>query len=328
MKKTHLLTVIVTVHNEENFIDSCLSSLILDERRRQLVEVIVVNDGSTDNSEDIISSYQMLYDNFKIINLPYCQGVSVARNTGIINSTGKYILFVDGDDFLISENFGQLVDFIDLHYEKDIILYGVVFFNETQQPIKHTERPEKICGTGYELFDSWIRSGFYSAIRNKVVLRDYIIRNSIFFLPGIIYEDVLWTARLFAYDATVAYVDIYVYGNRMHNNSTTKTASLRSRIFALSKIYESLENIACEKNSMHPSYSRALKAILSGIFFQLLSNVRQFLPSLQPEEQRYYIDYLEQRKDIIRFSYKFRRKYIYYPIANLFGIETLIKLRK
>lgn len=327
MESSYLLSVIVTVHNEEKYIDACLCS-ILDERRDLSVEIIVVDDGSTDSSKDILLSYQERFDNLKVIVQPYCQGVSVARNTGVMNAVGKYVLFVDGDDFLISDNFKRFVDYISLCEERDIFLYGVSCFDEALQLVKRTERPTEIRGCGAKILNSWIQSGFYSAIRNKIVSRNYILKHAILFMPGIIYEDVLWTAQLFAYDPSVEYVDIYVYGNRMHHNSTTKTANLQNKIFSLSKIYESIENLAKKHDKKSPLYSKALRTILSGIFFQLLSNTKRLLPTLRNSEREYYIDYLEQRKEIMRFSHKFNRRYIYYPIAHLFNIKTLINLRK
>lgn len=328
MESQYLLSVIVTVHNEEKFIDACLCS-ILNERSSGLpIEVIVVDDGSTDGSREILLSYQKRFGNFKVIVQPCCQGVSVARNIGVMNATGKYILFVDGDDFLISGNFERFVNYVGSHEEKDIFLYGVIFFDEALQLVRQTERPAEIRGCGAKIFNDWIQSGFYSAIRNKIVSRNYILRYSILFMSGIIYEDVLWTAQLFAYDPAVEYVDMYVYGNRMHHNSTTKTANLQNKIFSLSKIYESMEHFANDNDNEHPLYSKALRAILSGIYFQLLSNIAYLLPMLQKNKREYYIDYLEQRKEIMRCSYKFNRRYVYYPIARLFNVETLIKLRK
>ncbi len=328
MDSQYLLSIIVTVHNEEKFIDTCLCSLLLDKIASLSIEVIAVDDGSTDGSRELLLSYQERFDNFRVIVQPCCQGVSIARNTGIMNATGKYILFVDGDDFLISENLPRFTDYIDSHDERDIFLYAVSFFDENLRFVRRTERPAVINGCGAEILNNWIQSGFYAAIRNKIVSRNYILRHSILFMPSIIYEDVLWTAQLFAYDPVVEYVDIDVYGNRMHNSSTTKTANLRDRIYSLSKIYEHLEILA-EKNDMtNPLYSRAVRAILSGIFFQLLSNIKRLLPTLQSNERKYYVNYLEQRKEIMRFSHKFNRRYIYYPIAHLFNIKTLINLRK
>lgn len=328
MNNQHLLSIIVTVHNEEKFIDTCLCSLLLDKIASLSVEIIVVDDGSTDGSRELLLSYKERFDNLKIIAKSCCQGVSIARNTGIMNATGKYILFVDGDDFLISENLQRFIDYIDSHEERDIFLYGVSFFDENMRFVRRTERPAMISGCGAKILDDWIQSGFYSAIRNKIVSRNYILRHSILFMPGIIYEDVLWTAQLFAYNPVVEYVDIDVYGNRMHHSSTTKVANLRNKIYSLSKIYEILEILSNNSDTTNPLYSKALRAILSGIFFQLLSNIKRLLPTLQNNEREYYINYLEQRKAIMRFSYKFNRRYIYYLIAHLLSIEILIKLRK
>ena len=328
MDKPYLLSIIVTVYNQEEFIDSCLNSILLNADINSSIEIIVVNDGSTDSSEAIVRSYINRCNNLKIISHKTCQGVSVARNTGISNAKGKYILLLDGDDLLISDNLEKFLDFIYLYQDIDIILYGVVFLDMNQLPVRYSDSPAEMYGEGYEILNNWVRSGFYSAIRNKIVLRDYLIKNTLFFMPGIIYEDVPWTAMLFAYNPTVVYADIYIYANRIHESSTTQTADRQKRIFSLCKIYENMEKFVNDHKNLNPLYIKAFKHILSGVFFQLLYNVKQVLPILQKEEKKKYLDYLECKKGIIRYSYKFNRKYIYYFFAKLFGINILIKLKK
>lgn len=93
--KTDLVSIIIPVYNSEKYISRCLDSLINQTYKN--IEIVIVNDGSNDNSLDIISKY---IDKRIKIYYQENQGPSIARNTGIEKSTGKYIMFVDADDYI------------------------------------------------------------------------------------------------------------------------------------------------------------------------------------------------------------------------------------
>ena len=91
------VSVIVPVYNVENYLEKCLTSLV--NQTLKDIEIIVVNDGSTDNSQKIIDRYEKKYSNVKAY-VKKNGGVSDARNYGINKAKGKYIAFVDGDDYV------------------------------------------------------------------------------------------------------------------------------------------------------------------------------------------------------------------------------------
>lgn len=95
------LSIVVPVYNGEKHIEKCLKHLL--NNKSDDIEIVVVNDGSKDRTPEILDSY----DNIKVIH-QVNQGVSVARNTGIENATGEYILFIDSDDLFIEECFDSI----------------------------------------------------------------------------------------------------------------------------------------------------------------------------------------------------------------------------
>ena len=107
MKK---ITVIVPVYNTENYIEKCINS-ITGQTYKEL-EIIVVNDGSTDNSLKILEKLQSKDNRIKIINQEN-KGVSAARNKGLDNATGEYIAFVDSDDYLDKNMYEKLVSYME-----------------------------------------------------------------------------------------------------------------------------------------------------------------------------------------------------------------------
>ena len=88
---------VVPVYNTSKYLKKCLDSLV--KQTFKDFEVIIVNDGSTDKSKDIILKYESKYDSIKVINQEN-QGLSMARNNGVKKASGKYIIFIDSDDYV------------------------------------------------------------------------------------------------------------------------------------------------------------------------------------------------------------------------------------
>lgn len=104
-----LLSIIVPVYNVEKFIDKCLYSLV--NQTLQDIEIIIVNDGSTDNSQNIIDEYVKNYSN-KLVSLNKENGgLSDARNFGLKHASGEYVGFVDSDDFIDFDMYEKLYDY-------------------------------------------------------------------------------------------------------------------------------------------------------------------------------------------------------------------------
>ena len=102
------LSIIVPVYNVADFLTKCLESLLAQDLPQNEYEIIVVNDGSTDNSGEIAQQYADKYANIKLINQAN-QGLSGARNTGIKHAKGEHIQFVDSDDYIEENVLGGLM---------------------------------------------------------------------------------------------------------------------------------------------------------------------------------------------------------------------------
>ena len=117
------VSVIVPVYNCEEFLEETLKSVISQTYPFEKIEIVLVNDGSKDGSLDICKNYSKQYSNIKVINKENA-GVSAARNDGIEFCHGKYILILDGDDFLSKETISNLVKFFEKHYDEiDLLAY-------------------------------------------------------------------------------------------------------------------------------------------------------------------------------------------------------------
>lgn len=116
------LSIIIPVYNVENYVEKCLRSCAEQDIPSEYYEIIVVNDGSTDQSIEIINKTSLNYTNFVIINKEN-GGVSSARNIGLDLAKGKYIWFVDSDDWIEPSCLGNLISVLDEN-QLDIIQFG------------------------------------------------------------------------------------------------------------------------------------------------------------------------------------------------------------
>lgn len=163
--------------------------------------------------------------------------------------------------------------------------------------------PECKYGKNDFVLHSWLKSGAYRALRNKIVSKEYLLKHNLLFIPGIIYEDVPWTAKLFAYDSLVlvAYSDICVYGNVLRPGSITNRKLEKLDLTSLMIGYDNLCNFLEKENSLSNLYVDDIKSILSGTFFQMVSYYTKIKSELTPTERDKYLTYLEERKSIIKY---------------------------
>lgn len=105
------ISIIVSVYNIEEYIAECIESLIKQTYKN--IEIICVDDFSSDNSYEILKKYEQEYSNIKLVRHPANKGSSCARNTGLEIATGKYIYFIDGDDFIEKNLLLEMVQLIE-----------------------------------------------------------------------------------------------------------------------------------------------------------------------------------------------------------------------
>ncbi len=182
------ISVIVPVYNSEKYLERCLNSITKQSLKE--IEIICINDGSTDKSCDIIKNFLAVDSRIKLVNQEN-QGLSVARNNGIKNAVGEYISFIDSDDF-IDINFYEVLYTAAKRYNADISCSGI---------IKEDAKKKKIIlSFDNEVFEEDIRKKFliskslqHCFVWNKIYKRDSLLLNNLFFPSGIIYEDMMFT---------------------------------------------------------------------------------------------------------------------------------------
>ena len=125
MRNLHIepkVSVILTVYNRAKFLKRCIDSLLNQSFNNW--ELIIVDDGSSDNSIDILKEYESFYENIKIFQQENMK-LPLSRNKGIELSNGKYITFIDSDDEYVNDHLFKRVEYMEQHPEVDLIHGGV-----------------------------------------------------------------------------------------------------------------------------------------------------------------------------------------------------------
>ncbi len=250
MKKNAIkVSIIIPVYNVEPYLDRCLNSVI--NQTLKDIEIIVVDDGSTDNSKKIIDRYGQLDERVRIVHQNN-QGVSAARNIGLNMAEGEYIGFVDSDDW-IDENFYEKLYFSAKKYDCDISSTNILkhkkykkynLLYKKELIAENTTNKIKLCEDKTQRF-------FY--VWNKIYKNSFIKKYNIKFPIGRIYEDISFSINAIYFANKIVSVPSTKYNYFERKDSITKSKNDFEKKEKDHKIaYEELQDFAKEKNIKLP----------------------------------------------------------------------------
>lgn len=215
-----MFSIIIPVYNVEKYLRRCLDSIL--NQRFTNYELILVNDASTDKSGEICDEYADLFDNVKVYHQIKNGGASVARNKGIKKAKGKYIIFIDGDDYIFDGALEKLENYVYNNIGIDVFVY--------QHAINCDVNIERI-----NLADGLIYSGQNMLLKlkneNKIFMSpwkycinaDFVRTNNLLFYEGIVYEDLVWVLWVLLKAKKCCFVDIFFYNYIKRDGSTLAT---------------------------------------------------------------------------------------------------------
>lgn len=269
------LSIIVPVYNVEKYIRPCMESIFRQGLDDDIFEVIIVNDGSTDNSMEMITDIIQQHNNINVINQEN-QGLSVARNNGMDIASGDYIQFVDSDDLLIENTVPYLLDKA-ISSQAKLIVADFIKMNDSEISEYTTKSIQQGNGsveelTGKELLARRLHQGF-SCVWRTLYRREFLEMNSIRFIPHIYFEDTPFTYQCQSKADKCLRVDwqfiIYRIGNQSITSSFNKKKGLDYCI-VIAKIWEI---------SKQDNLNNELKRKIRNDIFSFFSSLLYFLSS-------------------------------------------------
>lgn len=267
------LSIIVPVYNTGAFLATCLDSIL--SQTGVTIEVIIVNDGSTDDSAKIIREYEQVDERICSI-YQRNQGLSVARNTGLKKATGEYILFVDSDDWILPDSLSY---YVRLAQQKDVdVVVGKVNLYYDNGAINvwnydnklHAEQPTM---SGEEYLSSIVKSKMYiPMVYGYICRRSLLEKFHLIFEPGLIHEDELWTPHMLLRAQSVTFGEIPHYAYRRRSSgSITSSTQLVVRLHSLLKITRLLSETFSTIEPTSPAYKFFIMDIRS--FFRTCARI-------------------------------------------------------
>lgn len=225
------LSIIIPVYNIENYINNCVESVIASNLYDY--EIIMVDDGSLDNSGTICEQLMRKYP--KCIKVLHQQnkGLSGARNTGILNARGEYVMFIDGDDMIDkSVDYSHFIEMLD---SVDIIQYKWFYYYPALSKYTYFDDYKVATEQKYdEILLQEVRDGSLSVSAcTKVVRRSLIIDNDLFFEDGLICEDIDWSLRLYLVGTSIKVYNKNIYMYRQQRKGSITYTNNRERIESL-----------------------------------------------------------------------------------------------
>ena len=212
-----LLSIIIPVYNAEKYISACLNSIL--NQTYTNIEIIIIDDGSTDSSLEICNIFAQTDHRIKIYHQSN-KGQSTARNRGLKIATGKYITFVDADDAINIDVYSNNINYLEDNRSIDIVQYPCIVSYGSKKAYPRKPSSQKISGQ-YNLFKAWLQDKIITSYMGNKIFRKQIFDN-IHFYEGIYYEDRYLMCQLLTSISNIYISDIGTYYYYERENQTTQ----------------------------------------------------------------------------------------------------------
>lgn len=309
MNKEYDVSVIIPIYNSEEYIEQGIQSVLnLPEIE---VELILVNDGSTDGSAGIIDEYAKKYDSVKAIHQENA-GVGAARNRGIREATGEYIAYLDSDDFYEPEVLPELIG--KCREQKLDVLFATYmnFFEDEIAAEKwHKNRTEEVMRrgdypavpvTGIELMRQFKSQKEYNVnVFSQVANRDFLRRNNIFFPEGIIFEDAPYTFEVLLHAQRAIACKEVLAQRRIRDNSIEHRPPTVARCYGAFKGVEPM--MQCVAKRVNDAVEEEYREVISHELRRRYLFASKAYRQLPEAEQKKFLQMLSPVDEIFFYAF-------------------------
>lgn len=297
-----LFSIIIPVYNAEAYLEECVGSCYRQDFAEADFEILLINDGSTDDSLAVMNALALKHDNIVCVSQTN-KGQGCARNRAIMMAQGKYLFFCDSDDKFIDHSLSKIIKLME-EYSLEICVSIAKEYDS-----EGNARLGLLPMTHYKIFDgiSAILNGVYlDSVWSKCYLRSFIVNNHFTFDETIVHEDSLFNAEVFPLVKRMMFTDICTYQYNWNDSSTDRSRSikkimrgLRSDIIiakALRRIPYGL-NIEA-KDKIIDNYQKRSNSIIVSLFLRLL-----FRDDLSKED-KWQLRQLASKEELFPFKGK------------------------
>ena len=318
------LSVIIPVYNTEQYLRECLDSVVTQTYKD--MEIICVNDGSTDNSLEILNEYKEKDTRIKVITIKN-QGPAIARNTGLYAATGKYITFVDSDDYLEKNTYEKALQHIT---DVDLVCFGVdVFGDKISSKSKPYEEYYKLKYNDKVMLNNEIRFSTNCSSCNKIFKRYFIEKKQIKFPDGFRYEDAGFYWKYILNSQSAFYIKDCFYKYRRRTNSIMSETFTNGwyaidHMHILNDLFDYMQN-----RNLYEKYSDVFEILFKDYFLVTYGYIpcdrrKNLLEQASQYAQKFFSDNKKNCKLIHSLISK-KYKQLFYPDYSL--MEEIFSLK-
>lgn len=300
------ISIIIPVYNVENYIRECISSVLNQTYKN--IEVILVNDGSTDNSGNICDEY-VWNKKIKVVHKKN-GGLSDARNKGLEYASGDYIIFLDSDDYWNDIYFLKKIVKILSKNRPDLVVFGYKKFNCSGVTKKYLPRHKEkdICSLAQ-------KGEFNICAWDKIIKHSLLTQNNILFRKNVFSEDMEWCAKIFLAATTCDVLNEFPYSYRQRKGSITNHITKKN----IDDVIDNYNRCLDIQKLMYADKRKAFNYYLSKNFSMFIIAFSQ----IKIEKRIYYFDFIKKNMEILQYSVR-KREYIIYYGMKLLGIPVML----
>lgn len=267
-----LLSIIIAMHNNAATLDNCIGSFY-KYVENQPVEIICIDDHSTDNSIDIVKKYSKI----SIFNLEG-HGLGVSRNCGISHATGQYIWFIDADDELNGKEISYLLNKIATT-QMDLYIFGLMKINGDKKSVIINKEDRVYHKTdNANILNSIFKDNAINSACNKLYKRSIIIDFNLTFDDVSSVEDILFNCKYIPCVETIETLNKVLYLYYIYSNTSTKWKWYQDKEMVVLKMLAALNDFSQNTNYMSLAVkSRIATDSAIGVEINILNKKRNFL---------------------------------------------------
>lgn len=213
-------SIIIPLYNTEKYIGRCIQSCIEQNFDKELYEIIIVNDGSTDNSLEIAKLFKKKFDNIIIITQEN-QKQGAARNNGLKIAQGKYIWFVDSDDWIEPNAIKEIAELLE-NNDFEIIRFDAIDHTSNKSILRPCNHEQNYTYLKHEIL---IENQFSVCVPFYVFKKQFLIENKLSFLENIFFEDSEFMIKVVEKCNSFFYLNKPFYNVLKREESTTRTTN-------------------------------------------------------------------------------------------------------
>jgi glycosyltransferase involved in cell wall biosynthesis len=240
------ISVIIPMYNVAKYLETCVSSVLNQDIEERDYEILMINDGSLDDSEEVAKNLASRIPSIKIITQEN-KGLGGARNTGIKNAIGEFLIFLDADDLLFKGSLKNLIQICEKD-KLDILEFGANKIDESGLVLSTITKESN--GKIYKGIDYYKQIKYMGSACNKIYRRDFLLKNNLWFLEHIFGEDFEFNTRVLFFTNKIRAVSTIGAEFLQTTNSITRSTNRESKVKYLRSFFKILENLTSFKTKV------------------------------------------------------------------------------